>query len=184
MRIQQVTHCLDLCPLSFDLHRFIPILSHFVCDIAGGTSYHDCNLFGSDSYQFVLIFKLLQRILNRRDTNRHYMISVDSQQFVLISSSFSSDLAGATLSSHPFFFFFFFNILSLFMRTSSYYIFQGFQRRFLTRKKMKTGFTIHILIILFFFLQICHSNKQIFHRLLIRVALLSRMSQSCINDSA
>ena len=67
------------------------------------------------------------------------------------------------------------------MRTSSYYIFQGFQRWFLTRKKMKTEFTVHTLII--FFLQIRHSNKQIFHRLLIHVALLSRMPQSYINDS-
>ena len=30
----------------------------------------------------------------------------------------------------------------------------------------------------FFFLQIRHSNKRIFHKLLIRVVLLSRMSQS------
>ena len=37
------------------------------------------------------------------------------------------------------------------MRTSSYYIFQGFQRRFSTRKKMKTEFIIYILIIPFFF---------------------------------
>ena len=51
------------------------------------------------------------------------MISVDSYQFVLISSSFSFDLAGATLSSHPFFFFL--NILTPFMGTSSYYIFSG-----------------------------------------------------------
>ena len=98
------------------------------------------------------------------------MISVDSYEFVSISSSFSFDLAGATLFLTPF------------MRTSSYYIFQGFQRQFSRRKKMKTEFTVHILIF-FFFLQIRHSNQQIFHRLLIRVALLSRMPQSCINDS-
>ena len=106
------------------------------------------------------------------------MISVDSYEFVSISSSFSFDLAGATLFLVIFFFYF---ILTPFMRTSSYYIFQGFQRQFSTRKKMKTEFTVHILII--FFLQIHHSNKQIFHRLLIRVALLSRMPQSYINDS-
>ena len=56
MRIQQVIHGYVLGPLSFDLYRFAPILSHFDCDIAGGTPYHDCNLFGSDSYQFVPIF--------------------------------------------------------------------------------------------------------------------------------
>ena len=71
------------------------------------------------------------------------MISVDSYEFVSISSSFSFDLAGATLSSHAFFL----NILTPFMRTSSYYIFQGFQRQFSTRKKMKTEFIIYILII-------------------------------------
>ena len=63
------------------------------------------------------------------------MISVNSYEFVSISSSFSFDLAGATLFLTPF------------MRTSSYYIFQGFQRRFSTRKKTKTEFIIYILII-------------------------------------
>ena len=63
------------------------------------------------------------------------MTSVNSYEFVSISSSFSFDLAGATLFLTPF------------MRTSSYYIFQGFQRRFSTRKKMKTEFIIYILII-------------------------------------
>ena len=63
------------------------------------------------------------------------MISVDSYEFVSISSSFSFDLAGATLFLTPF------------MRTSSYYIFQGFQRQFSTQKKTKTEFIIYILII-------------------------------------
>ena len=72
------------------------------------------------------------------------MISVDSYEFVSISSSFSFDLAGATLFLVILFFFY---ILTPFMRTSSYYIFQGFQRRFSTRKKMKTEFIIYILII-------------------------------------
>ena len=67
------------------------------------------------------------------------------------------------------------------MKTSLYYIFQGFQRRFFDMEENEDRI-YHILIILFFFLQIRHSNKQIFHRLLIHVALLSRMSQSCIND--
>ena len=124
-RIQQVTHCYDLGPLSFDSYRFVPILSHFDCDSAGGTPYHDCNLFGSDSYQFVLIlssFSLIWQV-------PHCLVTC-------------------------FFFCFFFkkkNISTPSVKTSLYYIFQGFQRRFSTRKKMKTEFTIHILIILFFF---------------------------------
>ena len=38
-RIQQVTQCHDLGPLSFDSYRFVPTLSHFDCNVAGGTPY-------------------------------------------------------------------------------------------------------------------------------------------------
>ena len=78
------------------------------------------------------------------------MISVDSYEFVSISSSFSFDLAGATLFLTPF------------MRTSSYYIFQGFQRQFSTRKKMKTEFIIYILIIPSFYKFVIVINSFVF----------------------
>ena len=79
------------------------------------------------------------------------MISVDSYEFVSISSSFSFDLAGATLFLTPF------------MRTSSYYIFQGFQRQFLTRKKTKTEFIIYILIIPSFYKFVIVINSFFFY---------------------
>ena len=77
------------------------------------------------------------------------MISVDSYEFVSISSSFSFDLAGATLFLTPF------------MRTSSYYIFQGFQRRFFDTKENEDRiYNLHFNYP--FFLQIHYSNKQFF----------------------
>ena len=87
--------------------------------------------------------------MDRCDTNRHYMTSVNSYEFVSISSSFSFDLAGATLFLAPF------------MRTSSYLYFSGIPEAvFDTEENEDRVYILHFNYP--FFLQICDSNKQFF----------------------
>ena len=77
------------------------------------------------------------------------MTSVNSYEFVSISSSFSFDLAGATLFLAPF------------MRTSSYLYFSGIPEAvFDTEENEDRIYNLHFNYP--FFLQIRYSNKQFF----------------------
>ena len=94
------------------------------------------------------------------------MTSVNSYEFVSISSSFSFDLAGATL------------FLTSFMRTSSYLYFSGIPEAvFDTEENEDRVYILHFNYP--FFLQICYSNKKKIH---IRVVYPDLYPQSlCIN---